>query len=730
MNHLRSITVASSLALTAACGLDPVSEPSALEAQSKSPLTLNHGFSIDRVIPLRFVQFSDATHPSLTSAQLDEQVSGMNDVFAPAGLQFVIRQTHELANSVFTDTSTATTYTWPSDLTQAPPLVFNPTCPMPRPGVSETEETSLFRAGSYCAFDGEILIYTIASRSPGGQSHGPYPWEANAVIMQRLDMNAGNRTLAHEVGHYLGLSHSFGGTGSYDLQSSNLLNPQTGAPATRSDFWDLVYQPGSSPQTNKFFGTRAAAAAVESQLLPIQTDAASGSICMAGVTPPCPTGTVDGTLRIIVGTTSANQAAYYTGSDALKGLGFVFTSGTPSRGVNVMSYNYPPSPGASRFSVSASQIAQLKRVLSFDVNSGWFPNSTGRRPYLGLGRGTWTSWESIGGSTTDVPQAVTRTAGRIDVVVRGSDGAVYNKVLQANGWWPSQTGWASIGGATTGSPALAVRGDGSLDVAVRGSDNSVYLKSWSATTSTWIPSQTDWSSLGGSVADSPRVGERTTGEIDVVVLGSDNVPYNKVWNPSNGWWPSQTGWVGLGGSATSTPAILELANGQIELTRHSSDNHAADKRWSAANGWSPSQTDWSDLGAGVAETPSVTSWGDAARSDLVTRATDGTVENKVWQGFWWPSNTAWSGMGGALAGRPTATTWGSGRLDVVARGTDGSVLYKWWESATGWWPSQTDWAVLGGTASSDPIAVTWGPGRLDIFVRGSDGAVWHRARTQ
>lgn len=691
-------------------------------------LTVNKGFGVARVIPIRFVQFTDASNLGLTADQLDEQVSGMNDVFAPAAIQFTIRQVHNVPGTVFTDTSTSTPYAWPAPgAGTPPPLFFNPTCAPPLPsGGSEAEDMALFRAGSYCAFDGELLIYTVASQD-SGNSHGTYPWEANAVIMQRPDMNPGNRTLAHEVGHYLGLPHAFkGGPFSYDLGSSNSRNPQTNAPAMLSDFWDLVYKPGTRTAPHTFFSARAAAAAVESSLVPIQNESTDGLICVGG-TSACPPGTPDGTLKVVVDTTPSRSEAHFTGESALKGLGFIFTSGTP-RGVNVMSYNYGPAPGASRFSISASQLEQIGRVLAYDVASAWFPGSTGRRPLLGLGQGTWTAWESLGGSTTDVPQPATRTVGRIDLVVRGSDGAVYNKVLQSNGWWPSQIGWSGIGGNTVGSPSLAVRADGKLDVAVRGSDNAAYWKLWDPTTG-WSPSQTGWTSLGGSIADTPRIGERSTGEVDVFVLGSDFNAYDKVWNPSSGWWPSVIDWVGVGGPATATPTVLELANGQIEIERNTSDGHVADKQWSGAGGWAPSQAGWADIGAGVASTPTATSWG-AGRMDLVARAADGTVQNKVWQGFWWPSTAGWASLGGSTVGQPSIVTWGPGRLDVVARSADGTVLYKWWGSATGWWPSQTDWAVLGGAAASDPVAVTWGSGRLDVFVRGSDGAVWHRARTQ
>ncbi len=131
---------------------------------------------------------------------------------------------------------------------------------------------ALFRAASLCGNENEIVVFTVRSSS---QAWGAYPWEGNGIIIQRYNMGAGSLTFAHELGHYLGLSHSFRGAGlGYDLSNPNLKNPATGAPAKLADFWDLVYKPADLPPattTNVYFSSRAQAAGYpESSLRPIQ----------------------------------------------------------------------------------------------------------------------------------------------------------------------------------------------------------------------------------------------------------------------------------------------------------------------------------------------------------------------------------------------------------------------------------------------------------------------------
>jgi hypothetical protein len=64
-------------------------------------------------------------------------------------------------------------------------------------------------------------------------------------------------------------------------------------------------------------------------------------------------------------------------------------------------------------------------------------------------------------------------------------------------------------------------------------------------------------------------------------------------------------------------------------------------------------------------------------------------------------------------------SWAPNRIDVFARGSDGSTWSTAWNGST-WVP----WYTLGGLAASDPDVASPGVNRLVVATRGLDGAIW------
>ena len=114
--------------------------------------------------------------------------------------------------------------------------------------------------------------------------------------------------------------------------------------------------------------------------------------------------------------------------------------------------------------------------------------------------------------------------------------------------------------------------------------------------------------------------------------------------------------------------------------------------------------------------PAAVSWG-TGRIDVFARSTKGTLLHKWFEGGWFP----WQDLGGAITSGPAAASWASGRLDVFARGTDNTLQHIAYSG--GVWSA---WQGLGGGLSSAPAAVSWASNRIDVFVRGTDNAVWHK----
>ena len=74
------------------------------------------------------------------------------------------------------------------------------------------------------------------------------------------------------------------------------------------------------------------------------------------------------------------------------------------------------------------------------IKAAYALGSDGTLSHLWFSAG-WHSWESLGGSLTSSPAAVSWDAGRIDVFARGSDGSLAH--LWFSGGWHS---WESLGG--------------------------------------------------------------------------------------------------------------------------------------------------------------------------------------------------------------------------------------------------------------------------------------------
>ncbi|MGH2771263.1 MAG: M43 family zinc metalloprotease, partial [Actinomycetota bacterium] len=66
-------------------------------------------------------------------------------------------------------------------------------------------------------------------------------------------------------------------------------------------------------------------------------------------------------------------------------------------------------------------------------------------------------------------------------------------------WVPSHN-WEPLGGAFTSPPEVTSWGPNRLDIFALGADNQMYHKAWDGA---WVPSPTDWESLGGVFMPSP-----------------------------------------------------------------------------------------------------------------------------------------------------------------------------------------------------------------------------------
>ena len=124
------------------------------------------------------------------------------------------------------------------------------------------------------------------------------------------------------------------------------------------------------------------------------------------------------------------------------------------------------------------------------------------------------------------------------------------------------------------------------------------------------------------------------------------------------------------------------------------------------------------LGGQILGAPDAATW-FSGRLDVVARGTDNHVYLRTYDGAFWGG---WIDLGGQVFDAPSIVSWGAGRLDIFAAGTDQQLWHRWTTNGTNW----SHWEPLGGVLTGSVDAASWGPGRLDVVGRGTDGQVWHR----
>jgi hypothetical protein len=365
-----------------------------------------------RNIPVRFVQFFEDVEQILSDEQLEQAIQVTNRVFQSSRLRFHLWKNLSYYSPNFAhlldENDDHIPYAWPADLSTSPLLKWldypdSLFCELrfvrPTDNV-EPRWWAQMRAGTYCAPVGEILVYVNQGFSNGGQ----YPWYSRIIGMTRNHVL--RYTFQHEVGHYLGLPHTFPWHEAFSLDYSfgrmigtvpgqdlstqirryyapfeHLLNPQTGGWAKYSDFWDLVFKPSATGE-HLFFHSRAAAAAEEPDLQPIE-QLASGVICRP-YDPDCAVASPVTLLQMTVAGGCKGQPRdfsdcdsppvnFYTGDP--EGASFSRFGSTPDTiELNVMAYYYPWADGTrlpgwvvEDVFLTRSQVEQIDRVMTWDI---------------------------------------------------------------------------------------------------------------------------------------------------------------------------------------------------------------------------------------------------------------------------------------------------------------------------------------------------------------------------
>lgn len=165
--------------------------------------------------------------------------------------------------------------------------------------------------------------------------------------------------------------------------------------------------------------------------------------------------------------------------------------------------------------------------------------------------GSFAGYQDLGGATLDAPAVAVRP-GLTDVAVRGTDGALYLRSSTSPGAWGP---WVRVPSNFGDSPALGYTLSGDLIVAVTGTNQQTYVATRHG--GTWSPFQ----SLGGVVLGPPGLSvDPSTGAVTVYQRGTNAGLYEKT--AVGGTWGA---WHLDGGTLASSPTATAEGSGEVAV---------------------------------------------------------------------------------------------------------------------------------------------------------------------
>lgn len=335
-------------------------------------------------------------------------------------------------------------------------------------------------------------------------------------------------------------------------------------------------------------------------------------------------------------------------------------------------------------------------------------------------------WQSLGGQI-EKGLAVNRNQdGRLEVFVRGTDGALYHRYqVSPNGGWNKD--WESLGGELLERIVALKNQDERIALFARGKDQTLWHlyqvapnKGWSG----WEPMDQDPNRR--VAVGELLVGERN-GKKQLALFArrpSDGVLLQRAQMEAGGGWSE---WAPLDERVRIEGALAVGRNqdGRLEVIARDGQGMAQRIREQAPGNWTGSS--WERLGS-QAIGPRLLAVGRTKDGRLVAFA-QGTDQNKtlwhIWQqeaGKGWASE--WVSLGGSVNNVLWVAAQEDGRLVVMARGGDNALWQLEQQEAGRSWGN---WTTLGGKVA-DLLAVgRQQDGRLAIFVQGADKALWQLA---
>jgi hypothetical protein len=266
--------------------------------------------------------------------------------------------------------------------------------------------------------------------------------------------------------------------------------------------------------------------------------------------------------------------------------------------------------------------------------------------------------------------------GHLDAFYRGTDNGLWHQ------WVDTWTGgWVAperLGSFTfTATPAAVSWADGRIDVMLRGTDGHLYQVVWDGT---WHLEAYELTPGGqhADLAGSPAITSRHSGHLDVYWRNSSHHLMH-YWI-DNRYSPDWQGPEALGGSTqmSSDPAVESSNDYRTDVFARSSRNGLMHMHWGDGGGW----TAWSLVPgvSNVAWTPTAVYQRGSSFPRNVLVAYLGT-DGQLWR-VESRDSSSWARavpLSGASVAAPGAASWANGRVDVLFRDAQGLLRQKFYD---------------------------------------------------
>jgi hypothetical protein len=278
---------------------------------------------------------------------------------------------------------------------------------------------------------------------------------------------------------------------------------------------------------------------------------------------------------------------------------------------------------------------------------------------------------------------------RLDIFYRNSDNSLGHSWFANKAWGGPQT----LAGTLTSDPAAVSRGASMIDVFYRGSDGNLKWAQWDG--SAWSNETTV--ADGIAISDAPAVASDGLYDLDVFFRGTDNKLKHISWQGGNTWSAVESV---SGSNLTGPPAAVSWGPGRIDVVYPIADPTTGTTnvahRALRSGSWSAEE----NRGAGIIGRPAISS----LSPDQLTISVQGTnhvlYTSDYVEGSGWG---AWTNRAAVMSDSPAAAAWSGDHLEVIMKGTDDTLRHTGIDNGGSWSTAVT----IAGTPIGSPAVTSW-----------------------